>query len=478
MSCTATQTFASSVEQARFIYDAIPSGLFKIEDASERIPWRVSPEPFALSSKTVANIERIGTDLLAFYRGLNSLYNRSARGTAPAFIAEYLDQGKPEQIVKLARQNRFKQDIPSVIRPDLMLTESGFVASELDSIPGGMGFVAAMTQAYCQAGIESIGGAHGMAEGFGKALQAASGVAYPTVAAVVSKEAGDYRAELDWLAEATRSLGLANLHVCEPDQIIFTEEALFLRFADGREEKLDAIYRNFELFDLLNIPKQELMLYAARHNRVKMTPPPKAQLEEKLAFALLHHFALEALWRTELGSDTYERLRTLFPQTWVLDPKPIPPQASIAGLTAFGRPVNDWHTLLELGKSDRDYVVKPSGFSELAWGSRGVKIANDLTKEDWAATLDSALEAFEHTPHILQRFHKGKRIRMPYLDRSIDDIKMFDARVRLCPYYFVTGAETVQLGGILATVAPADKRLIHGMSDAVMSPCFVKENGY
>ena len=51
-----------------------------------------------------------------------------------------------------------------------------------------------------------------------------------------------------------------------------------------------------------------------------------------------------------------------------------------------------------------------------------------------------------------------------------------DGRVRLCPYYFVIGDET-RLGGILATVAPADKRLIHGMSDAIMAPCAAHESG-
>jgi hypothetical protein len=38
------------------------------------------------------------------------------------------------------------------------------------------------------------------------------------------------------------------------------------------------------------------------------------------------------------------------------------------------------------------------------------------------------------------------------------------------------GAHT-RLGGILATIAPADKRLIHGMSDAIMAPCAVHELG-
>jgi hypothetical protein len=481
MPCTASVPNLTAQEQAQFIHDAIPPGLFRIEDQSERIPWRVSPEPFALSPKTVAEIERLGSDLLAFYRALNALYNRSARGTAPAFIADYLDRGKPEHIVRLARQNRFKSLLPGVIRPDLLLTDDGLIASELDSVPGGMGFVGAMAEAYCKAGIESIGGADGIVRGFAAMLAHATGVGKPAVAVVVSDESGDYRDEMTWLANAVTLTGAAAVHTVTPQEIIFTEEALFARLADGREEKLDAVYRNFELFDLLNVPKQELMLYAARHNRVTMTPPPKASLEEKLSFALFHHPALAALWKTELGKDgkaIYERLARTFPKTWVLDPRPMPPQGVIAGLEIGGKPVSDWRELLELGKSDRDYVVKPSGFSELAWGSRGVKIANDLTKEEWAATIDNALASFEKTPYILQRFHKGKRIRMPYLDRTEGEIRFFDGRVRLCPYYFVRGENDVTVGGILATIAPADKRLIHGMTDAVMTSSFVKENGY
>ncbi|MDQ2865466.1 MAG: hypothetical protein M3R51_04515 [Candidatus Eremiobacteraeota bacterium] len=478
MPCTAIVPNLTSPERAQFVYDALPSGLFPTADANARVPWRVSPEPFALNAKTLAGLEQLGPDLLAFYRAMNALYNRSVRGTAPAFIAEYLDRGKPEQIVKLTRQNRFKQDVPSLIRPDLLLTETGLVASELDSIPGGMGFVGALAEAYCKAGIESIGGADGMPRGFGEMLRYVTGAARPTVAIVVSDESGDYRGEMRWLIDAANATGTVNAFVCAPQEIVFTEDALFIRLPDGREEKLDAIYRNFELFDILNIPKTELMFYAARHNRVKMTPPPKASLEEKLAFALFHHSQLRGLWRAELGNDVFARLETVFPKTWILDSRPLPPQAVIAGLESNGNPVSDWQQLLDLGKGERDYVVKPSGFSDLAWGSKGVKIANDLTKEEWRATLEGALAAFEKTPHILQRFHKGKRIRMPYLDTNTAEIKMFDARVRLCPYYFVTGEKTTRLGGILATVAPADKRLIHGMSDAVMTSSFEKENGY
>jgi hypothetical protein len=469
MPCTATIPNLTAREQAHHLYEAIPPGLFRVQDENERIAWRVSPEPFALSASQADAIERLGPDLLGFYRSLNNLYNRSVRGTAPAFIADYLDHGKPEQIVKLARQNRFKQDVPGVIRPDLILTADGFVATELDSVPGGMGFVGAMMEAYCELGIESVGGADGIPAGFAAMLRHVTHVEYPTVAIVVSDESADYRNEMAWLAGALRRLHLADAWLRRPEEVTFTEDGLFIRHEDGREARLDVLYRNFELFDLFNLPKQELMLYAARHNRVRMVPAPKASLEEKLAFALLHHHGLATLWRSELGPERFERLQRLFPKTWVIDPRPLPPQGIIAGLEVGGAPISDFRQLIALPKSERAYVVKPSGFSELAWGSRGVKIGDDLTRDEWASVIETALASYDRTPWILQRFHKGKLVRQTYFDRERDEIREYEGRVRLCPYYYVTGEESVQLGGVLATIAPADKKLIHGMSDAVMT---------
>jgi len=477
MGCTALDPTKTARDQALFLNDKMPAGLFGgVGVDTARVAWRLSPEPFPLAPETFAAIERLGPDLLKFYRALAALYQRSSRGTAPAFIAEYLDIGKPEFVLKLGRQNRFKGDVPGVIRPDLILTDGGFIASELDSIPGGMGFVGAMARAYCELGHDTIGDVEGILDGLAAMLAATAGKPAPTTALVVSQESEDYRAELVWLAAAMNAKGLGETYVSRPEDIVFTEDALFVRLADGEEKKLDILYRNFELFDLLNVPKHDLMLYAARHNRVKMTPAPKAHLEEKLAFALLHQPLLSKLWKTEIG-DAYERLLAVFPQTWILDPRPLPPQAAIVGLTAAGDPVQDWSQLVPLGKSERNFVTKPSGFSELAWGSRGVKVANDLTKENWQVVLDGALASFEKTPYVLQRFHKGKRVKVAYYDRKSDDIAELDGRVRLCPYFFVVG-DDVRLGGILATIAPADKRLIHGMADAVMSPCTVREGGY
>jgi len=47
-------------------------------------------------------------------------------------------------------------------------------------------------------------------------------------------------------------------------------------------------------------------------------------------------------------------------------------------------------------------------------------------------------------------------------------------RARLCPYYFVSGdgdAARTTLGGMLATICPADKKIIHGMTEAIFAPC-------
>ena len=49
-------------------------------------------------------------------------------------------------------------------------------------------------------------------------------------------------------------------------------------------------------------------------------------------------------------------------------------------------------------------------------------------------------------------------------------------RARLCPYYFVSGdGDNLRsaLGGVLATIVPADKKIVHGMTDAILAPCAV-----
>jgi len=92
--------------------------------------------------------------------------------------------------------------------------------------------------------------------------------------------------------------------------------------------------------------------------------------------------------------------------------------------------------------------------------------------------VDAALSAWGRSPHLLQRYHKPRTLPTSWLDAE-GRIEPMNGRARLCPYYFVSGdgdAARPVLGGVLATVCPADKKIIHGMTDAVLAPCMVGES--
>jgi hypothetical protein len=438
--------------------------------------WRIAPAPFSLSHEQLTWFSSLGPPLLSFYRALNRLYGESVRGTQPAWIAGYLDQGKPEALVTYSRMKRLRDQLPAVIRPDVIPTSDGMVITELDSVPGGIGLTASLSQFYTEADsnrLSLIGGPDGMMQGFAGMLRYQQGQHPGCVAILVSEEAKDYRPEMRWLAEQLRERGL-DCYCVEPRDVRFTEEGLFLSI--GTEEKpVGLVYRFYELFDLVNIPKAELVQYAVKKERVAVSPPYKPALEEKLAFALLHHPILSPYWQQELGGEVFLQLTTVMPRTWILDPAPIPPSATIPGLSLGGRAVASWTDLAKATQKERHFVIKPSGFSELAWGSRGVSVGHDMPQTEWAAALDSAIASFPQTPYILQEFHKGRLFDVSYFDPVTGDMKQMAGRARLSPYYFVQG-EKAELGGILATICPADKKVIHGMKDAVMVPCALAPN--
>ena len=433
--------------------------------------WRIAPTPFPLTKDQLHFFHQLGPQLLSFYRALNRLYADSVRGLQPAWIAGYLDQGIPEALLTYSRMKRFRDQLPAVIRPDIIPTQDGMVITELDSVPGGIGMTACLSALYAErenGHLSLVGGPEGMVRGFAAMLRSQLVQRTGCVAILVSEEAKDYRPEMTWLAGRLRAIGL-DAYCVEPRQIRFTEEGLRIT-SDEMDQPVALIYRFYELFDLLNIPKSELVQYALKKDRVTVTPPYKPALEEKLAFALLHHPMLRPFWEQALSSEVFLHLTTIMPRTWILDPAPIPPSATIPGLVIGGRAMMNWRDLATATQKERHLVIKPSGFSELAWGSRGVSVGHDMPQGEWAGAIDNALAAFPHTPYILQEFHKGRLYELDYFDPVTGEMNRMSGRARLSPYYFVSGEKT-ELAGILATICPADKKVIHGMKDAVMVPC-------
>ena len=433
--------------------------------------WRVSPEPYALPLPVFHQIQQLGNHLIAFYRAANRLYAESVKGRQPEWVHRYLDFGKPEALIEYQRMNRFKKLTPMVIRPDLVLTDEGrLVACELDSVPGGIGLTGSMSEDYAEFGFSLIGGSDGLVTGFAAMIRDVAGQADPQLAITVSEESNDYWNEQIWLASRLNALGLRTA-VVRPGELIYTEEGMRLPAEHGGG-RVDVVYRFFELFDLKNIPKSELLQYANKKEQVIVTPPYKAFLEETMLFALFHHPVLRPFWLGELGKDAFAALESLIPRTWILDPTPLPPQAVIPGLTVNGQPLTDWLQLVNTNKKERSFVVKPSGFSSLAWGSHGVSFGHDMSTEDWEAALRKALESFPGTPYLLQEFHKPAKTTVSHYHFRKEEVVPMDGRARICPYYYVVGGEA-QLHGVLTTVCPLDKLAIHGMTDAVMVPTMV-----
>ena len=86
-------------------------GLFADHD------WRTSPVPFPLGPALAKEIESLGRVLLQFYRAVNLLYRKSVEGKQPEWVARWLDQGKPAELIELQRSPALKNEVPRVIRP-------------------------------------------------------------------------------------------------------------------------------------------------------------------------------------------------------------------------------------------------------------------------------------------------------------------------------------------------------------------------
>jgi len=434
----------SPADLAAFVRDALPpGGLFTDQH------WRTPPTPFPLGPELANELESFGRVLLQFYRAVNLLYRQSIAGKQPAWVAELLDQGKPSELVELQRSNGFKNELPRVLRPDCLLAETGLAISELDSVPGGIGLTAWLNQTYANTGAQVIGGKDGMMQGFAGIFGDAS-----RVHVIVSEESASYRPEMEWLAA---QLGNSKFSILNSQFTDFTER--------------DAVYRFFELFDLANVPASKAIFTAASEKKIRLTPPPKPIFEEKLLLALLWNRNLRGFWRQELGEGFLNRLLKIVPYTWVVDPTPLPPHGAIPELN-----LTDWQQLKTMSQKERDLILKVSGYSEEAWGARGVYLGSDLSTADWSVAVDKALAGWGRSPFVLQRYHKPRVVEASYFDFETNQLVPMPGRVRLCPYYFVLGendSARTQLGGVLATIVPADKKIVHGMKDAILAPCSV-----
>ena len=343
--------------KSEIVRAALPEGGLFAEKS-----WRISPEPFVLSVAELRQLEALGPLLLRFQKTCDLIYRRSRSGSLPSWIAGYLDRGKPADLLEAGLAPAVLGETPRVIRPDLILTVEGFSATELDSVPGGIGLTAWLGEIY--AGLDSahhiIGGPRGMIDGFGS-IFAKGGADI-----LVSRESADYRPEMSWLVDRLKG----DWRVEE---------------AESYEVKDRDVYRFFELFDLPNLPAAGELMKAAARGEIGVTAPFKPWLEEKLWSALFWSHPLSEVWHRELREANWKRLSGLFPRSWVVDPAEVPHHAVIPGLE-----IQRFEELKSFSQKERELVLKLSGFNERAWGSRSVTVGQDASHTDWGAAVDHA----------------------------------------------------------------------------------------
>ncbi len=445
--------------------------------------WQLSPEAWPLTPDQVAELEQIGAACLEFHAALETLYLRSAAGKnllrnkpllAP-WIADYLDRGKPAELVRHARDPKNRGAFPTVLRPDLLLTDDGFALTELDSVPGGIGLTAFLNNLYGGENDSPIVGHGGaMVENFHQSLAGLRpGTRNPLIAILVSDEAATYRPEMRWLAEQLQRAG-RRVFCLRPEDVFPLGGELFFD-VEGTPEKIDIIYRFFELFDWANLRTAADILEAWQSGAVTIAPPMRPFQEEKLALALFHHHLLGEFWSETVSGRSLKLLRKLIPQSWVMDPAPLPPGAVLDGPRVGGRAPSDWRDLKNASQKERDLIIKISGFHETAWGARSVVLGSDCSREEWQAGIDQALQLAPTNLHLLQEYRKPKRLEHPLYRANAEgkfEAQVAAGRLRLCPYFFVVGGQA-RLSGALATFCPPDKKIIHGMVDAALLPCRV-----
>jgi len=448
--------------------------------------WQLSPAAWTITPEQAEELAAIGTACLEFYQALETLYLRSVGGRnllrnkpllAP-WVADYLDRGKPADLIAHARDARNRGAVPPVLRPDLLLTDDGFALTELDSVPGGIGLTAFLNRLYAaQPGI--VGHGDRMITGFHAALATLRPeLTNPLIALVVSEEAATYRPEMAWLAHQLQLLG-KRVFCVRPEALFPLENSLFIDH-DGNPEKVDIIYRFFELFDLPNIGSLRFILEAWQAGEVALAPPLRPFQEEKASLALFHHHLLQDFWHEHLTARSLKLLRRLIPHSWIMDPAPLPPGAVLDGPKVGGRQLNDWRDLIGASQKERDLIIKISGYHETAWGARSVLLGSDCSREEWQAGIENALALAPTNLHVLQTYRKPKRVRHR-LYAELQDVAVTtkaglpsealakEGRLRLCPYYFVRD-DKAELAGALATFCPPDKKIIHGMQDAALLP--------
>lgn len=367
-------------------------------DSENNINFRISPDPFKLNKSQKKELEDIGEVICNYMDSCIELYKTNSS------VHELLDRGKPEEY-KNAQNIKYL-----FLRPDLILTNSGFSVCEIETSPFGLGLAEVLNRAYGNEGYDTVVQENQLKNYIQSKVGNTGTIAY-------SDKVKAFKGQLEFMANQLFS----------GNGKIWTAKKIGTESISSKE-----IYRAFylnEQFTDKNIAK----LFNEKHIYIPTSTP---QFEEKALLSFIWDSRFTQFFISKLGESEFKLLRKLIPKTWVLGEE----QYVDEGLPQGKKSSIE---LANIGKSNRKFVLKQSGFiSSSSWGE-GVAFLHKMGGQKASEMIKSALEDKRHL-YIIQEFTQGKVIPMEYLNSNGERVNS-NARIRLTPYYAYVGREKGKL---------------------------------
>lgn len=366
---------------------------------SNTVNFRVSPTPFKLSRKQKTEIEDIGKAICCYMDYCIELYktNESAH--------ELLDRGKPEEYKNV-------QDAKYLfLRPDLILTDSGFCLCEIETSPFGLGLAEVLNRTYGNEGHETAIHQNQLKNYIQSKIENSGTIAY-------SDKVKSFAGQLDFMAEQVFSGNGKSWDATKVNSNMVSNKQIYRAFY---------LTEQFTDENVANLLKQSSHIYL---------PTSTPQFEEKALLSFIWDKRYVQSFRDRLGESTFDLLREIIPKTWVLGE-----EQYVDGGLPNGK--QDSLSLAELSKGSRKFVLKQSGFNTSSSWGEGVKFLHKMGSGKALEMLKSAQEDEEHL-YIIQEFNQGKAVPMSFID---DDgiFKNINAKIRITPYYAYMGNEKGKL---------------------------------
>ena len=370
---------------------------YKTKD-SDNINFRISPTPFKLSKEQKQELDNIGKAICSYMDFCIELYNTDDNAH------RLLDRGKPESYKDV------KEPKYLFLRPDLILTDSGFCVCEIETSPLGLGLAEILNRAYGNEGFNTVIHQNQLRNYVQSKIEDTGTIAY-------SDKVKSFGGQLGFLAEQ-----------------VFSNEKKTWDAKQITSENISSrqIYRAFYLDEQFT-DKNVANLLSSQHIYLPTSTP---QFEEKALLSFVWDERYEHLLKNRLGNSTFNLLKRVIPKTWVLGE-----EKHVIGGLPDGK--KDSLGLAELGKSNRKFVLKQSGFaSSSSWGE-GVKFLHKMGGTRALEILKSALEDKEHL-YIIQEFNQGRNVPMSFIDNS-GLFQNVNAKIRITPYYAYMGEDKGKL---------------------------------